>query len=95
MVKSMTGFGRGAYEDQTFSCTVEMKTVNHRYNEVAIRLPRFLNPLEDRLRKQILATVSRGWPITKRWGRSQKLWARRITLSVSVQSSCTSPAAQK
>ena len=60
MVKSMTGFGRGAYEDQTFSCTVEMKTVNHRYNEVAIRLPRFLNPLEDRLRKQILATVSRG-----------------------------------
>lgn len=60
MLKSMTGFGRGEYEDDSFSCTVEMKTVNHRYNEVAIRLPRFLNPLEDRIRKTILGTVSRG-----------------------------------
>ena len=53
MLKSMTGFGRGEYEDANFSITVEMKTVNHRYNEVAIRLPRFLNPLEDRIRKTI------------------------------------------
>jgi uncharacterized protein (TIGR00255 family) len=37
-----------------------MKTVNHRYNEVAIRLPRFLNPLEDKIRKTILKTVNRG-----------------------------------
>lgn len=60
MLKSMTGFGRGDYEDDNFSITVEMKTVNHRYNEVAIRLPRFLNPLEDRIRKTILKTVNRG-----------------------------------
>ena len=60
MLKSMTGFGRGEYEDADFFITVEMKTVNHRYNEVAIRLPRFLNPLEDRIRKTILKTVSRG-----------------------------------
>ena len=60
MLKSMTGFGRGQYEDENFSVTVEMKTVNHRYNEVAIRLPRFLNPLEDRIRKTILKTVNRG-----------------------------------
>ncbi len=60
MLKSMTGFGRGAFEDDAFSVTVEMKTVNHRYNEVAIRLPRFLNPLEDRIRKMILASVNRG-----------------------------------
>ena len=53
MLKSMTGFGRGQYEDENFSVTVEMKTVNHRYNEVAIRLPRFLNPLEDKIRKTI------------------------------------------
>ena len=43
-----------------FSVNIEMKTVNHRYNEVAIRLPRFLNPLEDKIRKTILKTVSRG-----------------------------------
>ena len=60
MIKSMTGFGRGEYEDENFSITVEMKTVNHRYNEVAIRLPRFLNPLEDKIRKTILKTVNRG-----------------------------------
>ena len=60
MLKSMTGFGRGQYEDENFSVTVEMKTVNHRYNEVAIRLPRFLNPLGDKIRKTILKTVNRG-----------------------------------
>ena len=60
MLKSMTGFGRGQYEDENFSVTVEMKNVNHRYNEVAIRLPRFLNPLEDKIRKTILKTVNRG-----------------------------------
>lgn len=60
MVKSMTGFGRGEYEDDNFSITVEMKAVNHRYNEVSIRLPRFMNPVEDRIRKTILKTISRG-----------------------------------
>ena len=37
-----------------------MKAVNHRYNEVSIRLPRFMNPVEDRIRKTILKTISRG-----------------------------------
>lgn len=60
MLRSMTGFGRGEYEDDNFSVTVEMKTVNHRYNEVAIRLPRFLNPIEDKIRKTILKTINRG-----------------------------------
>ena len=60
MLKSMTGFGRGEYEDEKFSATIEMKTVNHRYNEIAIRLPRFLNPLEDRIRKTILRSINRG-----------------------------------
>ncbi len=56
----MTGFGRGEYKDEQFSFVIEMKTVNHRYNEVAIRLPRFLNALEDRIRKVILKKISRG-----------------------------------
>ena len=60
MVKSMTGFGRGCYEEENFSVTIEIKSVNHRYNETAIRLPHFLNPLEDKIRKTILASVSRG-----------------------------------
>jgi len=60
MVKSMTGFGRGCYEDENLSVTIEIKSVNHRYNEIAIRLPHFLNPLEDKIRKTILSSVARG-----------------------------------
>lgn len=60
MLKSMTGFGRGEYEDDNFSITIEMKAVNHRYNEVSIRLPRFMNPVEDRIRKTILKVINRG-----------------------------------
>ncbi|MGI6262440.1 MAG: YicC/YloC family endoribonuclease [Succiniclasticum sp.] len=60
MLRSMTGFGRGTYEEENFSIVIEIKTVNHRYTETSIRMPRFLNPLEDRIRKTILASVARG-----------------------------------
>lgn len=60
MIRSMTGFGRGVYEEEDFSITIEIKTVNHRYSETAIRLPHFLNPVEDRIRKAILSSIARG-----------------------------------
>ncbi len=60
MLRSMTGFGRGNFESQTFSIYVEMKSVNSRYSEINIRLPRFLNPLEDSIRKEIQRYISRG-----------------------------------
>jgi len=60
MLKSMTGFGRGTFESQTFNLCVEMKSVNSRYSEINIRMPRFLNPLEDPIRKEILSQVNRG-----------------------------------
>ena len=60
MLKSMTGYGRGDYQDDSFSFTFEIKTVNHRYAELSIRMPRFLAPLENRMRKVILDDVSRG-----------------------------------
>lgn len=56
----MTGYGRGDYQDDSFSFTFEIKTVNHRYAELSIRMPRFLAPLENRMRKVILDDVSRG-----------------------------------
>lgn len=40
MVKSMTGFGRGEFEQESKKIVVEMKSVNHRYCDVNIRLPR-------------------------------------------------------
>lgn len=60
MVQSMTGYGRGQWEEEDFTFQIEIKTVNHRYGEAALRLPRFLNPLENRLRRKILAQISRG-----------------------------------
>ncbi len=60
MLKSMTGFGRGEYLDEKLSLTLEIKAVNHRYNEIAIRLPRVFNSLEERIRKQIAGTINRG-----------------------------------
>lgn len=60
MLKSMTGFGRGEYKDNSHHITVEMRAVNHRYTEVVIRMPRALGSLEERARRLILEEVSRG-----------------------------------
>lgn len=56
----MTGFGRGEYSDASHHLVVEIKTVNHRYGEIAIRMPRSLNAVEDRIRKEIGRNVARG-----------------------------------
>lgn len=60
MIRSMTGYGRGEYiaEDRKF--TVEIKSVNHRYNDINIKLPRTINSLEDNIRKFIMQKVFRG-----------------------------------
>ena len=60
MIRSMTGFGRGITTLDERKYTVEIKTVNHRYNDISIRMPRFLIGLEGRLRQLIAKNVSRG-----------------------------------
>lgn len=60
MIKSMTGFGRGKYENEGRSYTVEIKSVNHKYSDINVRLPRFLNSVEDKIRKTISNNISRG-----------------------------------
>lgn len=60
MIKSMTGFGRGKYENEGRFYTVEIKAVNHKYNDISIRCPRFLNSFEDKIRKLISSNISRG-----------------------------------
>ncbi len=59
-MKSMTGFGKSAYRDDKVSVDVEIKTVNHRYADYYIKMPKILNVLEGRIRKTIGATVARG-----------------------------------
>lgn len=60
MLKSMTGYGRGEASAPGRKFTVELKAVNHRFNEVVLRLPRSLSPLEDRIRRLIQSRVARG-----------------------------------
>ena len=60
MVISMTGFGRGKTESGAFSVNVEIKTVNHRFSEMNIRMPRQLLKIEDKLKKILSQHIRRG-----------------------------------
>jgi uncharacterized protein (TIGR00255 family) len=60
MLCSMTGYGRGSAEECGRVFTIEMKSVNNRYLDINIRLPRQINALEDKIRKHISSKVSRG-----------------------------------
>lgn len=60
MVISMTGFGRGKKESDSFSVNVEVKTVNHRFSEMNIRMPRQLLKIEDKLKKKLNQHIRRG-----------------------------------
>lgn len=57
---SMTGYGRGTAQCDGREITVEFKSVNHRYLDVSMRLPRHLAFLEDPLRKLLAERLSRG-----------------------------------
>lgn len=56
----MTGFGRGEFLDAGHRVVAEIKAVNHRYNEIVIRMPKNLGSLEDKIRRQVSATLVRG-----------------------------------
>jgi len=58
--RSMTGFGRGEAVGQGKKFTVELKSVNHRYSEVVLRIPKQLFSLEEKSRRLILERVFRG-----------------------------------
>jgi uncharacterized protein (TIGR00255 family) len=60
MIRSMTGYGRAEAQTPFGRFTVEMRSVNHRFGEVLVRLPRDLGPLEDRVRAVVQARVQRG-----------------------------------
>ncbi len=60
MVISMTGFGRGKADSGSFSVNVEVKTVNHRFCEMNIRMPRQLLKIEDKIKKKLNQHIRRG-----------------------------------
>ena len=60
MVVSMTGYGLGTSESERLKVRVEVKTVNHRFSEFHIRMPRQLLVLEDKIKKLLATYIRRG-----------------------------------
>ncbi len=60
MPRSMTGFGRGEAIGQGKRISVELKSVNHRFAEVVLRMPKTFFVIEERIKRQILEEVIRG-----------------------------------
>ncbi|MGL5693916.1 MAG: YicC/YloC family endoribonuclease [Peptostreptococcaceae bacterium] len=60
MAISMTGFGRGEYKDDNYYFLVECKTINHKYCDINIRLPRKISFLEDKARNFVKNYIKRG-----------------------------------
>ena len=60
MVKSMTGFGRCEVSEGDRKMTVEMKSVNHRYLDVSIKMPKKLNYFESAIRSLLKSYIQRG-----------------------------------
>jgi len=60
LIKSMTAYGRGEYQDGSRSYICEMKSVNNRHKDILLRTPRNLQPIEESLRLMISSTIGRG-----------------------------------
>ena len=60
MLRSMTGFGASDLATAAGRYTVEARSLNHRFLEITVRLPRELAPLEDRIRALVQGRVLRG-----------------------------------
>ena len=60
MANSMTGYGRAEVSAEGRKFTTEIKSVNNRYLDLNIRLPRQLNPFEAKIREELKKTIHRG-----------------------------------
>ena len=60
MVKSMTGYGKASKDYSLREYQVEIKSVNHRYLDISIKMPRILSYLEEDVKKQISKKIKRG-----------------------------------
>lgn len=59
-MRSMTGYGMGQFQNENIFFKVEIKSVNSRYSEFNIRMPKTLIAFEDRVRKLLKEEISRG-----------------------------------
>lgn len=60
MIKSMTGYGKSTITHNLREYQVEIKSINHRYSDISIKMPRKISYLEDEVKKLILSRINRG-----------------------------------
>ena len=60
MIKSMTGYGRYEHMDENRKIVIDIRSVNHRYADVSVKVPRSYGYLEDKIREAVLSELSRG-----------------------------------
>ena len=60
MIKSMTGYGRYQLSNDQREYQIEIKSVNHRYLDISVKIPKLLNYLEEEIRKEIASQIKRG-----------------------------------
>ena len=74
MIRSMTGYGRGTYQDSEKSITIEIKAVNHRYCDISVKMPRKYSFAEESIKSAIKTKLYRGKievnVIVDNWGKS-------------------------
>ena len=59
-MKSMTGFGRSTYIIDNREYSIDIKSVNHKYSDISIKMPRSISYLEDKVRQTVVNKISRG-----------------------------------
>ena len=60
MIKSMTGYGKSNLSKNLREYQIEIKSVNHRYLDVSIKMPKSLSYLEEEIKRIVSSNVSRG-----------------------------------
>ena len=60
MIRSMTGFGRGEYSDGKRNVICEIRTVNHRYADISVKMPKRYSFAEEKIKALIKERVRRG-----------------------------------
>lgn len=59
-MKSMTGYGRSQITEGNFDITIEIRSVNHRYSELTVKIPRLYAYLEEKIKQVVSRNISRG-----------------------------------
>ncbi len=86
MIRSMTGFGAGHGESAGEEVDVEVRSVNHKFCEVKVRLPRELAPLETELARQVKERLARGGvEVTVRRGTARGAKVPRVDAALAAE----------